>query len=195
MQRGTKTVIVLIVAAVVFAAGTLYVALLLRESSSRRLLLVRVMVDVTTDAPPTTAIPADFGPHCAPARFAPSGALVVHGDVLPPDATGLVYLEYRQIGPFATFGSGIKLLFFRPSAPRADVVSSVKAALVLFAIEKLGSVLIVIDDLGYDIGQPFVETFTTLVTVEQSKWSVQETFTGRNVGPVDVTAEAPGLCA
>jgi len=194
MQRGTKTVIVLIVVAVVFAVGTLYVALLLRESPSRRLVLVRVTVDVTTEAPQTTAISADFGPHCAPARFAPSGALVINSDVVPTDATGVVYLEYRPVGTFATSGSGIALLFFRPSTSTADVVSSVDPARVLFTIGRLGSVGIVIDDFLYDIGQSFVETFTTLVTVEQSTWSVQETFTGKNVGPVGVTVEAPGLC-
>lgn len=194
MQRGTKTVIVLIVVAVVFAAGTLYVALLLRESPSRRLVLVRVTVDVTTEAPQTTAISADFGPHCAPARFAPSGALVINSDAVPTDATGVVYLEYRPVGAFATSGSGIALLFFRPSTSTADVVSSVDPARVLFTIGRLGSVGIVIDDFLYDIGQSFVETFTTLVTVEQSTWSVQETFTGKNVGPVGVTVEAPGLC-
>ncbi len=197
MQRGTKTVIVMIVAATVFAAGTLYVTLRLQESASRQLVLVRATVDVTTDAPPTAAIPADFGPDCAPARFLPSGALEINSDTLPPDAMGVVYLEYRPIGPFATKSAGIALLFFRSGNNAADIVSSVDRLRVLFRIHHgVNSTLVGIDGHAYYFGDPFfLKTFATPVTVGQSTWTVEESFSGVVVGPVEVRIVAPRPCA
>ena len=49
---------------------------------------------LSTDAPPEAGIPADFGPHCAKASFAQSGALIVDADVIPTNAIGVVYLHY-----------------------------------------------------------------------------------------------------
>ena len=96
MQRGTKIVVVLIVVASVFAMVTWYAMDALQQSFRRQLLVVRATGVLSTDA--TAAVPADFGPHCAKGVWAQSGALIVDSDVLPADATGVVYVLYAATG-------------------------------------------------------------------------------------------------
>src|SRR3989442_4606095 len=100
MQRGTKIVIAVILIASVFAGVTLYAESTLRQAFQRQLLVVMATDNVTSDAPSGTMIPADFGPHCAKAQFAQSGALIVESDVIPADASGGVYLKHDPDGSF-----------------------------------------------------------------------------------------------
>ena len=196
MQRGTKIVIVLIVVASVFAAVTLYAESTLRQAFQRQLLVVRATDAVSSDAPPGTAIPADFGPHCAKAMFAQSGALIVQSDVIPTDATGVVYLhfEYNPDGTFAsTSGDNVAVLFFRTAAPQIDIRSPVDNATALFRMEDRNATLFV-GGVQYGTGQAFQSTFTTPVTVGSNTWTVTEAYAVTSLGFTTITVQPPEAC-
>jgi len=196
MQRGTKIVIVLIVAASVFAGVTLYAESTLRQAFQRQLLVVRATDAVSSNAPPGSHIPADFGPHCAKATFAQSGALIVESDVIPTDATGVVYLhfDYAPDGTFATISAdNVAVLFFRTSAPQVDIVSPVDTAATLFRMENRNSTLF-IGGTEYGTGQAFQSTFTTPVTVGSNTWTVQEAYTVTSLGFTTITIQPPQAC-
>ena len=196
MQRGTKIVIVLIVAASVFAAVTLYAESTLRQAFQRQLLVLRATDALTTNAPPGTAIPASFGPHCAPAMFAQSGALIVQSDVIPTDATGVMYVhyDYTKDATFSsTGGDDVAVLFFRASVAQVGVASAVDNATTLFRMEDRNSTLF-IGGVGYAAGQTFQVTFATSVTVGSNTWTVQEAYAVTSLGFTTVTVQPPAAC-
>jgi hypothetical protein len=198
MHRGTKIVIVLIVVASLFAGVTLYVESSLRDAFQRRLLVVRATNTLSTDAPPEARIPADFGPHCAKASFAQSGALIVDADVIPTNAIGVVYLHY--VYPFdGTFvgsntgGDNVRVFFFRANGTSMDIVSAVNASRTLFRMENRNSSLF-IGGVLYDAGREFRATFTTPARVGANSWNVQETYAITSMGFTTVTVQPPGPC-
>lgn len=195
MQRGTIIVIALIVTASVFAAVTLYVEVYLQESFRRHLLVVRATNAVTSDAPAGTLIPADFGPHCAKAQWAQSGALIVDSDTIPADATGVMYVRYEPDGTLtSTSGDRVAVLFFRTSAPQFDVVSVVDGSHALFTLRERNSTLLV-DGTEYGAGRMFQGAFTTPVTVGTNTWLVQEAYTITSLGFTTVTVQPAQPCA
>ena len=199
MRRGTKIVIVLIVAASVFAGVTLYAESALRPAFQRHLLVVRATNVITADAPPGAGIPADFGPHCAKAMFAQSGALIVDADVIPVNATGVVYVKYEH-GSDGTFvgvnggGDYVNVFFFRSNSTAIDIVSAVNASRTLFRMEDRNATLLIGGTL-YDAGREFRGTFTTPVTVGANSWTVQEAYGATSLGFTTVTVQPPPACA
>src|SRR2546428_8883688 len=135
MQRGTKIVLVVIVVASVFAGITLYVESTVRDAFHRQLLVVRATSVVAANGDAGTGIPADFGPHCANASFAQSGALILDSDAIPSNATGVVYVRYEPDASFAPRSGGgdnVALFFFRSDARAFDMASTVNVAGVPF---------------------------------------------------------------
>ncbi len=194
MQRGTKIVIVLIVVASLFAGVTLYVESTLRQAFQRQLLVVRATDVLGSNAPPGTLV-ADFGPHCAKAQFAQSGALIVQSDAIPAGATGVVYIRYEPDATFAsTSGDRVALRFFTAAAPRTDVVSVVDNGTVLFPMENRNSTLF-IGGTGFGAGQAYRATFTTPVTVGPDTWAVREDYTVTSLGFTTITVQPPQACA
>jgi hypothetical protein len=197
MQRGTKIVIALVIAASVFAAVTLYAESTLRQAFQKRMLVVRAMNVVTSGAPSGTGIPADFGPHCAKAQFAQSGALILQSDVIPADATGAVYVGYDPDDTFSESNGGsdhVAVFFFRTSAPEAGIASTVDNRSLLFAMEDRNGTLFV-GGTEYGVGQEFRATFTTPVSMGTDTWAVQEEYTVTSLGFTTVTVQPPQLCA
>ena len=197
MQRGTKIVIAVILIASVFAGVTLYAESTLRQAFQRQLLVVMATDNVTSDAPSGTMIPADFGPHCAKAQFAQSGALIVESDVIPADASGVVYVKHEPDGSFNPLngtGDRVSLLFFRASSPQVPVRSTVDNRTVLFSMRDRNSTL-EIGGTTYGVGQVFRATFATPVTIGASTWTVHEAYTVTSQGFTTVTVQPPQLCA
>ncbi len=193
MQRGTKIVIVLIVVASVFAGVTLYAESTLRQAFQRHLLVIRATNTLSSNAPPGTLI-ADFGPHCAEAQFAQSGALIVQSDAIPPGATGVVYVRYEPDASFtSTSGDRVALRFFTAAASRVDVVSAVDNATVLFAMENRNSTLFIGGN-AYGAGQPYDAVFTRPVTVGADTWTITEDYTVTSLGFTTVTVQPPQVC-
>src|SRR5437867_13232184 len=138
MQRGTKVVIALIIVASVFAGVTLYAESTLRQAFQRQLLVVRATNTITSNAPSGTGIPADFGPHCAKAMFAQSGALIVQSDAIPANATGVVYVQltYEHDRTFAQARvHNLAALVFRAGATLVDSASAVNNTPALFRMQ------------------------------------------------------------
>ncbi len=193
MQRGTKVVIALIVVASVFTAVTLYAIDSLQQSFRRQLLVVRATGALSTDA--TTAIPADFGPHCAKGVWAQSGALIVDSDAIPADATGVLYFQYAPTGNFSSLsGDRVALFFFNASALSIPFVSPVNASRVLFTLTDRNSTLLV-DGTEYAAGESFQGTYATTATVGAQTWSVSESYTVTSLGRTTVTVQPPQACA
>jgi len=195
MNRGTKIVIALIIVASVFAGVTLYAESALRQAFQRQLLVVRATDVVTSNAPAGTLITADFGPHCARAQFAQSGALIVQSDAIPAGATGVVYIRYEPDATFtSTGGDRVALRFFTAAVPRVDVVSVVDNGTVLFPMENRNSTLFV-GGTGFGAGQAYQAMFTTPVTVGPDTWTVREDYTVTSLGFTTVTVQPPQACA
>ncbi len=192
MQRGTKIVVALIVVATVFTAVTLYAIDVLQQSFRRQLLVVRATAVLATDA--TEAVPADFGPHCAQGIWAQSGALIVESDVLPTDATGVVYVRYEASGTFTSLGGDrVALFFFRTGDLDIAFASPVNASLVLFTLTDRNSAFLV-DGTEYGAGQPFQGAYTTTATVGAQTWQVSENYTITSLGRTTVTVQPPQPC-
>ena len=197
MQRGTKVVIALIIVASVFAGVTLYAESTLRQAFQRQLLVVRATNTITSNAPSGTGIPADFGPHCAKAMFAQSGALIVQSDAIPANATGVVYVQftYEHDRTFAqSGGDNVAVFFFRAGATVVDIVSAVNNTTALFRVENRNSTLFV-GGTEYGQGQTFLSTFTTSVTMGSNTWTVQEAYAVTSLGFTTVTVQPPAACA
>jgi len=192
MQRGTKIVVALIVVASVFAASTLYAMDYLQQSFRRQLLVVRATGVLSTDA--TAQVPADFGPHCAKGVWAQSGALIVDSDVLPADATGVVYVLYEPRGNFSSLsGDRVALFFFRAGDLDIVFASPVNASLVLFTLTDRNATLLV-DGAEHGVGQPFQGSYTTTATVGAQTWIVSESYTVTSLGRTTVTVQPPQPC-
>src|SRR2546428_13204057 len=128
MQRGTKIVLVVIVVASVFAGITFYVESTLRDAFHRQLLVVRATDIVTSNGNAGTGIPANFGPRCANASFAQSGALILDSDSIPSNATGTWMVGTNRNAPSAPDprrADTAALFFSRSDAGRFDLMSTV----------------------------------------------------------------------
>lgn len=193
MQRGTKVVIALVVAASLFAVVTFAVMGTLRDAFQRRYLVLRATDVLSTDAP-DGAVPADLGPHCAPALWAQSGALIVDSDLIPADATAVLYVEYRTDRVFPTTGGGVAVFFFRGAGPMLDVHSAVDNATVLFTLEDRNSTMVQ-GGTEYAAGQAFQGTYTVPVTIGADTWHVTERYTVTSLGVAAVTVQPPTPCA
>src|SRR3989454_1877883 len=196
MQRGTKIVLVVIVAASLFAGITLYVESTLRDAFHRQLLVVRATSVVSSNGDAGTGVPADFGPHCANASFAQSGALILDSDVIPANATGVVYVKYEPDDLFApTRGPGdrVALFFFRSDARAFDIVSTVNVNRTLFRMEDRNASLL-IDNVAYGAGQQYRFAFGTGVQYAEFTYLVTETFTVTSLGFTTVTVQPPQPC-
>ena len=196
MQRGTKVVIALIVIASLFAGVTLYAESTLRQAFQRQLLVVRATNTISSNAPSGTMIPADFGPHCAKAQFAQSGALIVQSDAIPVNATGVVYVHfvYEANGSFAASGGdNVAVFFFRSGATVLEVASAANNATTLFAMENRNSTLF-IGATEYGKGQAFQSTYMTPVAVGSSTWTVHEAYEVTSLGFTTVTVQPPAAC-
>ena len=198
MQRGTKIVIVLIIVASVFAGVTLYAESTLRQAFQRHLLVVRATAVLTTDAPSGAGIPADFGPHCAQAMFAQSGALVVDSDAIPTNATGVVYVKYEYprdatFSPVSGGGDGVSVFFFRSDSTAIDIVSAVNSTRTFFRMEDRNSTLFV-GGVAYAAGREFRATFTSAVTMGSNSWSAQEAYSITSLGFTTITVQPPQAC-
>ena len=196
MQRGTKIVIVLIIVASVFAGVTLYAESTLREAFQKHLLVVRATDVVTSNAPFGRGLPADFGPRCANASFAQSGALILDSDIIPANATGVVYVKYEPDDSFApTRGPGyrVELFFFRSDARAFDIVSTVNVNRTLFRMEDRNASLL-IDNVAYGAGQQYRFAFGTGVQYAEFTYLVTETFTVTSLGFTTVTVQPPQPC-
>ena len=192
MQRGTRIVVALIVVASVFAAVTLYAMDALQQSFRRQLLVVRATGVLSTDA--TAAVPADFGPHCAEGVWAQSGALIVDSDVLPADATGVVYVLYAATGNFSSLsGDRVALFFFRAGELDVAFASPVNASRILFTLTDRNGTLLV-DGAEHGVGQPFQDSYATTATVGTQTWSVSESYTITSLGRATVTVQPPQPC-
>lgn len=193
MQRGTKIVVALIVVASVFATVTWYAMDALQQSFRRQLLVVRATGVLSTDA--TAAVPADFGPHCAEGVWAQSGALIVDSDILPADATGVVYVLYEPSGNFSSLsGDRVALFFFRAGDLDISFASPVNASRVLFTLTDRNDTLLV-DGAEHGVGQPFQGAYATPATVGTQTWSVSETYTVTSLGRTTITVQPPQPCA
>ena len=196
MQRGTKVVVIVIIAAAVFAGVTLYVESSLRAAFQRHLLVVRATNVVTSNAPSGRGIPADFGPHCAQASFAQSGALIINSDAIPANATGVVYVKYEPDGSFSPINGGgdnVALFFFRTEAPAFDVASTVNASVTLVRMEQRNSTVL-IGGTGYGAGQEFRSTFVTGIVHAGIAWTVTEAYTITSLGSTTVTVQPAQPC-
>ncbi len=192
MQRGTKIVVILIVVASVFAAVTLYAMDALQQSFRRQLLVVRATGVLSTDA--TAPVPADFGPHCATGVWAQSGALIVDSDILPADATGVVYVLYEPSGDFSSLsGDRVALFFFRAGDLDIAFASPVNGSRILFTLTDRNSTLLV-DGVGHGVGQPFRGSYATTATVGAQTWTVSESYTLTSLGRTTVTVQPPQPC-
>lgn len=194
MQRGTKIVLVVIVAASLFAGVTLYLESSLRDAFHRQLLVVRATNVVTSNGSAGTGIPADFGPHCANASFAQSGALILDSDVIPPNATGVVYVRYQPDSSFAPRSGGgddVAVFFFRSDARTFDMMSTVNGAVALFRM-RAENATVLID--GTVAGPAFTANYTTGVQHLGSPYAVTEAWTITNLGFTTVTVQPPQLC-
>ena len=194
MQRGTKIVLVVIVAASLFAGITLYVESTLRDAFHRQLLVIRATDVVTSNGDAGTEIPADFGPHCANASFAQSGALILDSDVIPPNATGVVYVRYQpdaSFSPRSGGGDDVAVFFFRSDARALDMMSTVNAAVALFRMQAENATLR-ID--GTVAGPAFTANYTTGVRHLGFTYTVTEAWTITNLGLTTVTVQPPQLC-
>ena len=194
MQRGTKIVLVVIVAASLFAGITLYVESTLRDAFHRQLLVIRATDVVTSNGDTGTGIPADFGPHCANASFAQSGALILDSDVIPPNATGVVYVRYQpdaSFSPRSGGGDDVAVFFFRSDASALDMMSTVNAAVALFRMQAENATLR-ID--GTVAGPAFTANYTTAVQHLGFTYTVTEAWTITNLGLTTVTVQPPQLC-
>jgi len=195
MQRGTKIVLVVIVAASLFAGITLYVESTLRDAFHRQLLVVRATSVVSSNGDAGTGVPADFGPHCANASFAQSGALILDSDVIPANATGVVYVRYEPDASFAPRSGGgddVAVFFFRSDARAFDMVSTVNVAVVLFRMQSENATLR-ID--GAAVGPTFTANYTTGVQHRGFTYTVTEMWTIANLGFTTVTVQPPQPCA
>src|SRR2546426_12158022 len=182
MQRGTKIVLAVIVVASLFAGITLDVESTLRDAFHRELLVVRATDLVTSNGDTGTGIPADFGPRCANASFAQSGALILDSDSIPANATGVVYVRYEPDASFAPRSSGgdnVSLFFFRSDAGAFDLMSTVNAAVRLFRMQSENATLR-ID--GMVASPTFIANYTAGVQHRGFTYTVTEAWTITNLG-------------
>jgi len=192
MQRGTLVVLVLIVVASLFTVVTLAAWDSLRSAYRRQYLVLSATDVMSTDAPNGT-LPAFIGPPCAPAQWAYSGALIVDFDLVPADATGVLYVQYVTNGTFNTTAGGVAVFFFRGSAQSLTVLSAADNRTALFTLEDRNSTM-VSGGTTYPTGQSFRGTFTTPVTSGSSAWHVTERYTVTSLGVITVTVQPPQPC-
>lgn len=193
MQRGTIIVVVLVVVASLFTVVTLAAWDSLRSAYQRQYLVLRATDTMWTDAPNGT-VAADLGPHCPPALWAYSGALIVDSDLIPTDTTAVLYVQYVTNSTFATAGGGVAVFFFRSSAPTLDVVSVADNRTALFALEARNSTMIAGGTM-YAAGQTFQGVYETHVTAGSHTWRVQESYAITSLGVSTVTVQPPQACA
>ena len=194
MQRGTKIVLVVIVVASVFAGITFYVESTLRDAFHRQLLVVRATDLVTSNGDASTGIPANFGPRCANASFAQSGALILDSDSIPSNATGVLYVRYQPDASFAprsATGDSVALFFFRSDARAVDIVSTVNAAVALFRMQSENAT-VRID--GTVATPTFIGNYTAGIQYRGFTYTVTEGWTITNLGLSTVTVQPPQLC-
>jgi len=194
MQRGTKIVLVVIVVASVFAGITFYVESTLRDAFHRQLLVVRATDLVTSNGDAGAGIPANFGPRCANASFAQSGALILDSDSIPSNATGVLYVRYQPDASFAprsASGDNVALFFFRSDARAIDIVSTVNAAVALFRMQSENAT-VRID--GTVASPTFIGNYTAGIQYRGFTYTVTEGWTITNLGLSTVTVQPPQLC-
>ncbi len=193
MQRGTLVVVTLVVVASPFTVVTLAAWDSLRSAYQRRYLVLSATDTVWTDAPNGT-VPADLGPHCPPALWAFSGALIVDSDLIPTDATAVLYVQYVTNSTFVTTGGGVAVFFFRGSAPALDVVSVADNRTALFTLENRNSTMVA-GGTAYAAGETFRGAYETRVTAGAGAWRVQESYSITSLGVSPVTVQPPAACA
>jgi len=194
MQRGTKIVLVVIVVASVFAGITFYVESTLRDAFHRQLLVVRATDLVTSNGNAGTGIPANFGPRCANASFAQSGALILDSDSIPSNATGVLYVRYQPDASFAprsASGDNVALFFFWSDARAVDIVSTANAAVALFRMQSENAT-VRID--GTVASPTFIGNYTAGIQYRGFTYTVTEGWTITNLGLSTVTVQPPQLC-
>ena len=194
MQRGTKIVLVVIVVASVFAGITFYVESTLRDAFHRQLLVVRATDLVTSNGNAGTGIPANFGPRCANASFAQSGALILDSDSIPSNATGVLYVRYQPDASFAprsASGDNVALFFFWSDARAVDIVSTANAAVALFRMQSENAT-VRID--GTVASPTFIGNYTAGIQYRGFTYTVTEWWTITNLGLSTVTVQPPQPC-
>jgi hypothetical protein len=192
MQRGTTIVIVLVVVASLFTVVTLAAWDSLRSAYQRRYLVLQATDVLWTDAPNGT-IRADLGPHCPPALWAYSGALIVDSDLIPTDATGVLYVQYTTNRTFNTTGGGVAVFFFRGSAPTLGVVSAVDNRTDLFTLEDRNSTMVA-GGTEHAPGHAWQAAYTVPVSAGSSTWHVTERYSVTSLGVIAVTVQPPQPC-
>jgi|GEM_PF-2597040 len=195
MMGRTRRIVVIGIAVALASLGAFYGILVYRQDlpPPGHLLVVRATDVVVSDAPEGVGIPADFGPHCAPARFVPWAGLVIEIASFPRDAIGVVLIEYEPMTPFLTVGEGVGLAFILPD-DGAPIRSAVNESVLLFSIRAAGASALV-DGKLIRPGAVERATYATPVSIDGDLWTVTESYALLNLGWIPVSVRPPPLCA